>query len=166
MRRQVAWARRVGLERKLAVALLVTAIASGLTTYGVLTGSFGDAQGKGRTAVILLLIDLIVLLLLGIFLARRLVTLWIQRRRGLAGARLHARMVLLFGIAAMTPTIIVAIFTTLFLNLGIDAWFSQRVSTAVDGFDDRRPGLSAGASAATGRFRPRHGRCSCATGWC
>ncbi len=131
MRRQVAWARRVGLERKLAVALLVTAIASGLTTYGVLTGSFGDAQGKGRTAVILLLIDLIVLLLLGIFLARRLVTLWIQRRRGLAGARLHARMVLLFGIAAMTPTIIVAIFTTLFLNLGIDAWFSQRVSTAV-----------------------------------
>ena len=131
MRRQVAWARRVGLERKLAVALLVTAIASGLTTYGVLTGSFGDAPGKGRTAVILLLIDLIVLLLLGIFLARRLVTLWIQRRRGLAGARLHARMVLLFGIAAMTPTIIVAIFTTLFLNLGIDAWFSQRVSTAV-----------------------------------
>jgi two-component system nitrogen regulation sensor histidine kinase NtrY len=131
MRRQVAWARRIGLERKLAVALLVTAIASGLTTYGVLTGSFGAAQGRGRTAVILLLIDLIVLLLLGIFLARRLVTLWIQRRRGLAGARLHARMVLLFGIAAMTPTIIVAIFTTLFLNLGIDAWFSQRVNTAV-----------------------------------
>ncbi len=131
MRRQVAWARRVGLERKLAVALLVTAIASGLTTYGVLTGSFSDAQGRGRTTVILLLIDLIVLLLLGIFLARRLVTLWIQRRRGLAGARLHARMVLLFGIAAMTPTIIVAVFTTLFLNLGIDAWFSQRVNTAV-----------------------------------
>jgi len=131
MRRQVAWARRIGLERKLAVALLAAAIASGLTTYGVLTGSFGAVQGTGRTAVILLLIDLIVLLLLGIFLARRLVTLWIQRRRGLAGARLHARMVLLFGIAAMTPTIIVAIFTTLFLNLGIDAWFSQRVNTAV-----------------------------------
>ena len=30
MRRQVAWARRIGLERKLAVTLLVTAIASGL----------------------------------------------------------------------------------------------------------------------------------------
>ena len=68
MRRQVAWARRIGLERKLAVALLVAAIASGLTTYGVLTGSFGAAQGRGRTAVILLLIDLIVLLLLGITL--------------------------------------------------------------------------------------------------
>src|SRR5262249_26901208 len=41
-------------------------------------------------------------------------------------------MVLLFSIAAMTPTIIVAVFTTLFLNLGVDAWFTQRVSTAVN----------------------------------
>jgi len=129
----VAWARRIGLERKLAIALLVAAIASGLTTYSVLTGSFGAAQGQNRMAAILLLIDLVVLLLLGVLLARRLVTLWIQRRRGLAGARLHARMVLLFGIAAMTPTIIVAIFTTLFVNFGIEAWFSQRVNTAVDG---------------------------------
>ncbi|HKF61382.1 MAG TPA: PAS domain-containing sensor histidine kinase [Dongiaceae bacterium] len=133
VRRQVAWARRIGLERKLAIALLVAAIASGLTTYSVLTGSFGAAQGQNRMAAILLLIDLVVLLLLGVLLARRLVTLWIQRRRGLAGARLHARMVLLFGIAAMTPTIIVAIFTTLFVNFGIEAWFSQRVNTAVDG---------------------------------
>ena len=133
VRRRVAWARRIGLERKLAIALLVAAIASGLTTYSMLTGSFGPAQGHGRMVVILLLIDMIVLLLLGIFLARRLVTLWIQRRRGLAGARLHARMVLLFGIAAMTPTIIVAIFTTLFLNLGIDAWFNEQTNTAVSG---------------------------------
>ncbi|MEA2780943.1 MAG: two-component system, NtrC family, nitrogen regulation sensor histidine kinase NtrY [Rhodospirillaceae bacterium] len=129
-RRQVQWARRVGLERKLAVALLAAALIAGLTTYGVLTGSFGAAQKKA--ALPLLLTDLIVLLLLGIVLARRLVTLWIERRRGLAGARLHARMVLLFSLAAVTPTIIVAVFTTLFLNLGVDAWFSERVSTAVN----------------------------------
>jgi two-component system, NtrC family, nitrogen regulation sensor histidine kinase NtrY len=133
VRRQVAWARRIGLERKLAIALLVAAIASGLTTYGVLTGNFGPAQGQGRTTWILMLIDLVVLLLLGVLFARRLVTLWIQRRRGLAGARLHARMVLLFGMAAMTPTIIVAIFTTLFINLGMETWFSEQVSTAVNG---------------------------------
>jgi two-component system, NtrC family, nitrogen regulation sensor histidine kinase NtrY len=130
LRRQVAWARRIGLERKLAVALLVASLVSGLTTYGVLTGSFRAVQGRG--ALVLVLIDLIVLLLLGIVLARRLVTLWLERRRGLAGARLHARMVLLFSLAAVTPTIIVAIFTTLFLNLGVDNWFSQRVSTAVN----------------------------------
>ena len=68
---------------------------------------------------------------MGTALARRLVALWVERRSGLAGARLHARMVLLFSVAAVTPTIIVAVFTTLFLNLGINAWFSDRVSTAI-----------------------------------
>ncbi len=130
LRRQIDWARRVGLERKLALALLVMAVASGLTTYGALTGSVGAL--RSRATIWLLLIDLIVLLLLGTLLARRLVALWAERRSGLAGARLHARMVLLFSLAAVTPTIIVAVFTTLFLNYGIDTWFSARVSTAVN----------------------------------
>ncbi len=129
LRRQIDWARRVGLERKLALALLVMAVASGLTTYGALTNSVGAL--RSRSTIWLLLIDLIVLLLLGTVLARRLVALWAERRSGLAGARLHARMVLLFSLAAVTPTIIVAVFTTLFLNYGIDTWFSARVSTAV-----------------------------------
>ncbi|HXQ41990.1 MAG TPA: PAS domain-containing sensor histidine kinase [Candidatus Udaeobacter sp.] len=130
LRRQIDWARRVGLERKLALTLLVMAVASGLTTYGELTGNIGAL--RSRATIWLLLVDLIVLLLLGTVLARRLVALWAERRSGLAGARLHARMVLLFSLAAVTPTIIVAVFTTLFLNYGIDTWFSARVSTAVN----------------------------------
>jgi two-component system nitrogen regulation sensor histidine kinase NtrY len=130
LRRQIDWARRVGLERKLALALLVMAVASGLTTYGELTGNVGAL--RSRATIWLLLVDLIVLLLLGTVLARRLVALWAERRSGLAGARLHARMVLLFSLTAVTPTIIVAVFTTLFLNYGIDTWFSARVSTAVN----------------------------------
>jgi two-component system, NtrC family, nitrogen regulation sensor histidine kinase NtrY len=129
VRRQVDWARRVGLERKLTVALLIAALVSGLTTYAALTGSFGAPQD--RVTLLLVLIDLIVLLLLGTALARRLVALWVERRKGLAGARLHARMVLLFSLVAVTPTIIVAVFTTLFLNLGVNAWFSDQVSTAI-----------------------------------
>ncbi len=130
LRRQIDWARRVGLERKLALTLLVMAVASGLTTYAELTGNIGAL--RSRATIWLLLVDLIVLLLLGTVLARRLVALWAERRSGLAGARLHARMVLLFSLAAVTPTIIVAVFTTLFLNYGIDTWFSARVSTAVN----------------------------------
>jgi two-component system nitrogen regulation sensor histidine kinase NtrY len=129
LRRQVDWARRVGLERKLTTALLIAALISGLTTYAALTGSFGALQD--RVTLLLVLIDLIVLLLLGTALARRLVALWVERRKGLAGARLHARMVLLFSLVAVTPTIVVAVFTTLFLNLGVNAWFSDQVSTAI-----------------------------------
>jgi two-component system, NtrC family, nitrogen regulation sensor histidine kinase NtrY len=130
VRRQVDWARRVGLERKLTAALLISALLSGLVTYGALTGSFGVLQD--RLTLPLLLVDLILLLLLGTVLARRLVALWVERRSGLAGARLHARMVLLFSLVAVTPTIIVAVFTTLFLNFGVNTWFSDKVSTAVN----------------------------------
>jgi two-component system nitrogen regulation sensor histidine kinase NtrY len=130
VRQQVDWARRVGLERKLTIALLVAAFLSGIATYAALTGSFG-APSQDRATLVLLLIDLIVLLLLGTALARRLVALWMERRQGLAGARLHARMVLLFSVVAVTPTIVVAVFTTLFLNLGVNAWFSDEVSTAI-----------------------------------
>jgi two-component system nitrogen regulation sensor histidine kinase NtrY len=129
VRQQVSWAKRVGLERKLTIALLVAALLSGAATYFALTGSFGALQD--RATLLLVLIDLIVLLLLGTALARRLVALWVERRRGLAGARLHARMVLLFSVVAVTPTILIAVFTTLFLNLGVNAWFSDQVSTAI-----------------------------------
>ena len=129
-RRLGAWARRVGLERKLSAALLVAALLSGVATYLALTGAFGIAP-EPRTILLLLLLNLVVLLLLGTVVARRLVALWLERRRGLAGARLHARLVLLFGLVAVTPAIVVAVFSALFLNLGMEAWFSNAVRTAV-----------------------------------
>ena len=71
------------------------------------------------------------MLALGVLVARRLVEVWAERRRGLAGSRLHVRLVLLFGLVAVTPTIIVAVFSALYLNVGIQGWFSDPVRTAV-----------------------------------
>ena len=48
-----------------------------------------------------------------------------------AGARLHVRLVLLFSVVAVTPAIVVAVFSTLFFNLGIQAWFAEPVRTAL-----------------------------------
>ncbi len=39
---------------------------------------------------------------------------------------------LLFSVVAVTPTIVVAIFATVFFQLGIQAWFNERVRTALD----------------------------------
>ncbi|MBX6320200.1 MAG: PAS domain-containing sensor histidine kinase [Rhodospirillaceae bacterium] len=128
--RFVAWSRRVGLERKLALALLALAVASGIATYLALTGAIPAIQDP-RVVLILLLINLVVLLLLGAVVARRLVALWLERRRGLAGARLHARLVLIFSLVAVAPAIIMAVFSALFLQLGMESWFSERVRTAV-----------------------------------
>ncbi len=119
------------LGGKAAIALAVAAVAAGLATYAFLTGSFG--QTPSRTLVrLLLLVDLGLLLALGAIIARSLVGLIMARKRGSSGARLHLRMVTLFSVVAVTPTIVVAIFTVLFFNLGLEAWFSDRVRTALN----------------------------------
>ena len=56
----------------------------------------------------------------------------VERRRGSAGSRLHVRLVLLFSVVAVTPTIVVALFATAFFNLGIQGWFNDRVRTALN----------------------------------
>lgn len=119
------------LGGKAAIALAIAAAAACLATYAFLTGSFG--QTPSRTLVrLLLLVDLGLLLALGAIIARSVVGLIMARKRGSSGARLHLRLVSLFSVVAVTPTIVVAIFTVLFFNLGLEAWFSDRVRTALN----------------------------------
>ncbi|MCB9991473.1 MAG: HAMP domain-containing protein, partial [Rhodospirillales bacterium] len=104
---------------------------SGFSTYAALTATppFGDDPD---TVIWLLNLDLIILMLLTILVARRIVGLWSGRRRGIAGSRLHVRLVLIFSILAATPAIIMTVFSAFFLHFGIQSWFSDRVSTAVN----------------------------------
>ncbi len=124
------WAQRHRLARNLALALTFAAIASGIATYIALTGSppFGPDP---NTLLALIIVDLVLMLPLAMLVAQRIVRLWVERRKGRAGSRLHARLVLLFGLLAVTPAIIVAVFSALFFNFGIQAWFSDRVGTAL-----------------------------------
>ena len=125
--RLIRWARVVSLTRKLSIALAAAAIVSGIATYGAMTGSapFGS---NASNVLILLNIDLVLLLLLGAVVAVRLVRLWLERRRGSAGSQLHSRLVALFSLVSVTPAIVVAIFSALFLNFGLQAWFSKQHS--------------------------------------
>jgi two-component system nitrogen regulation sensor histidine kinase NtrY len=123
------WAERVKLAGKLAIALTVAAVASGFATYATLTGA--DFAPDPRTVLLLLNLDLILLLMLGAVVSRRIVQLWAERRRGSAGAKLHVRMVVLFSVLAAAPAIVVAVFSALFFNLGVQAWFSERVRVAL-----------------------------------
>lgn len=124
------WTRRVA--RKLAIGLASAALISGIATYLALTGGavFGHVFGP-QYVIALLTIDMILLLLLFIVVARKLVNIWMGRRTGAAGSRLHGRMVLLFGFVAATPTILVAIFSAVFFHFGLQAWFSDHVRMAV-----------------------------------
>ena len=80
MRRMGIWAGRIGLGRKLAIALAIPALASGIATYLALTGAppFGPHPGA---VLALLNLDLILLLALGAVIAKRLIEVWAERRR-------------------------------------------------------------------------------------
>ena len=115
----------------MAVVLAVASLASALVTYAALSGSLPFASDP-RALLLLLNIDLVLFLALGAIVARRLVRIWIARRRGSVGSRLHSRLVLWFSLIALIPAIIVSVFSAVFFSLGVQAWFSDRVHTALE----------------------------------
>jgi two-component system nitrogen regulation sensor histidine kinase NtrY len=123
--------RRYRLGRTLAFGIAAIAIASSIVTVAVWTGNTGFGPDPGTVAVLLYL-DTIFLLLFAAIITRRFVTLWAARRRGLAGSGLHVRVVVLFSLVAIAPAILVAVFSAIFLNFGLQAWFSERVRTAIE----------------------------------
>ena len=122
--------RRVDVERRVALVLVVLAVFAGFATYVVIfqTPPYGSSI---HTVLVLLNLDLVLLLLLGAIVARRLVRLWLERQRGLAGSKLHGRLVALFAVVAVTPAIIVSLFSVVFLGSGLETWFSDRIRTAL-----------------------------------
>ncbi|WP_341703226.1 PAS domain-containing sensor histidine kinase [Ferrovibrio sp.] len=130
LRRGLDWFHRYRLIRHIEITLAVLALIGGTLTYLAMTPG-ANQDLTTREVQILLLTDLVVLLGLTSLVARRLVILWMQRRRGAAGARLHARLVVLFSAVAALPTVLMTVFAVLFFNLGLQTWFSDRVNAAV-----------------------------------
>jgi len=120
------------LGRGVTLGLAVGALVMGIATFVVLSdGSPLGPTGPGQVVGIVL-VNLAVILLLLASLAGQLVRVWAERRRGSAGSRLHTRLVLLFSVVAIVPAMLLAGFSALFFNLGIQAWFSDRVRTALE----------------------------------
>ena len=119
------------LGRVATIALALAALALGVLTFAVLSGGTPYATSTGQ-AVGLLLASLTVLLLLLASLTARAVRMWLERRRGSAGSRLHVRLVLLFGVVAGAPAVLVATFSVVLFNVGIQSWFSDRVRDTLE----------------------------------
>jgi two-component system nitrogen regulation sensor histidine kinase NtrY len=117
------------LSRGLAVSLALLALVLGIGSFFLITG---DVPLGTTLLVTLVYANLAVLLLLAIAVAVRIVRVWAERRRGSAGAKLHTRLVLLFGGVAVAPTIAVGILSGVLFSTGIQAWFADPVRLAID----------------------------------
>ena len=115
----------------LPVFLVVVAIFLGTFTYMTLTGLSPFAPSKGVVTALLLANFAIVLVLAGL-IGWRVIRLIMERRSGIAGARLHARLVTMFAFISVLPAITVAVFAVVTLDRGLDTWFSERTRGIID----------------------------------
>ncbi|MBW4022151.1 MAG: PAS domain-containing sensor histidine kinase [Proteobacteria bacterium] len=122
---------RVAFGKTVTLMLAALALLLAVASFVILSG--GTSLGLSHGTIISLVpANFVVLLLLVVAVSVRVVRVLLERRRGSAGSHLQAQLVLLFGVVAVTPTIVVAIFATVFFQLGIQAWFNVRVRTALD----------------------------------
>jgi two-component system, NtrC family, nitrogen regulation sensor histidine kinase NtrY len=125
------WTRGISTPSRLAFGVAALAVASCSATYAVLAG-LTSYSPTGPMLEVLLLANLSLGLALSALIAWRLVRLRAERKSGQAGARLHGRLVTWFSAIAVVPAILVAIFASVTLNLGLDAMFSGQVKGALD----------------------------------
>jgi two-component system nitrogen regulation sensor histidine kinase NtrY len=125
------WSQRLKLPQKFVVLLLIGAVGAGIATYSAFTSS--SLLGENSRKIIHLLnFDLAILLLLGALIARRIIKLWAERRSRRAGSKLHLRLALIFSALTVVPTLFISISSALLFNEGIQAWFNERVRTALN----------------------------------
>jgi two-component system nitrogen regulation sensor histidine kinase NtrY len=75
--------------------------------------------------------DLVYVLLIIGLLFQRIMAIIAQRRRKSAGSQLHLRLTGFFTLMSLVPTITVAVFATISINMGFEAWFSDRVQNVI-----------------------------------
>ncbi|MQR99174.1 sensor histidine kinase NtrY-like [Gluconobacter aidae] len=113
-----------------AVLLTVMALVLAFATFVVLSGGMSLAH-RPQVQAIVFLLDFIMLMLIAAAAVVQIGRMLAERRLGLAGARLHVRLITLFGIVAVAPTIVVGAVATLFFHYGVEIWFSNRVNDAL-----------------------------------
>jgi len=80
---------------------------------------------------LVLLADLVYILVLSTLVLMRIARMVAARRAKSAGSRLHLRLTGVFALVALVPTVLVAVFAGLTVNVGLEGWFSDRVRGVV-----------------------------------
>ena len=80
---------------------------------------------------LVLLADLVYVLVVAALVLSRIASMIAARRAKSAGSRLHLRLTGVFALIALIPTVTVAIFAGLTVNVGLEGWFSERVRGVV-----------------------------------
>ena len=119
--------RRVQNVATLGLVLLGPVLAA--ATFAIL-----GPMGQGASSIslrLILLADLVYVLVVAALVLQRVARMVAARRARSAGSRLHLRLTGVFALIALIPTVLVAVFAGLTVNVGLEGWFSDRVRTVL-----------------------------------
>ncbi|SHG71571.1 two-component system, NtrC family, nitrogen regulation sensor histidine kinase NtrY [Cognatiyoonia sediminum] len=130
MRRFSRWRRQRSVQNGLTLALVLMGPLLAAITAIVISGPL---EGGTNSPILRLVLfaDLIYVLLIAALVMQRVTKLIIARRNRSAGSQLHLRLTGAFVLLALIPTVLVAAFALLSINIGFEGWFSDRVSTVL-----------------------------------
>ena len=124
---------RLRFQRRIAtyvnIGLICLAPVLALVTYLIL-GPI-DQGRKSNLLRVILLCDLLYLLALTALVMQRVMQIVALRRQKSAGSQLHLRLTGVFSAMSLLPTATVAVFAVLSINMGFEAWFSDRVQGVI-----------------------------------
>ncbi|GHG80883.1 sensor histidine kinase NtrY-like [Pseudodonghicola xiamenensis] len=114
------------------VATLGLVVLGPMLAFATFTGLGPLNMGASSPSLrFILLADLIYVLVVAALVLGQLGRLIVARRAKSAGSRLHLRLIGVFTFLALVPTVIVAVFAVLTVNIGLEGWFSDRVRNVV-----------------------------------
>lgn len=111
------------------LGLVILGPALAFLTFLVL-GPLDQGASAPKLRVILLA-DLVYVLVVAALVLRGVAQMVAARRAKSAGSRLHLRLTGVFALLALIPTVLVAVFAGLTVNVGLEGWFSERVRQVV-----------------------------------
>jgi two-component system, NtrC family, nitrogen regulation sensor histidine kinase NtrY len=114
----------------LGIGAVLVALGSGIATSLILTG-MTRIRPTNDVFLIVILVNMLMVLPLIAVIAWQIWRLWHERRHQAAGSRLHIRIVGLFGVIALLPSILLAAFAAVSLNRALDQVFSKQVRNIV-----------------------------------
>ncbi|UUL83471.1 sensor histidine kinase NtrY-like [Sphingomonas qomolangmaensis] len=114
-------------------AVLAGAIAIGIATYFIITGSTASARPLSPPVVALLLIaNMLPGVGLLVLLGRRIAKARAARSPIGGGGQLHVRLVALFSVLASVPLILVTIVASLLFQYGVEFFYSDRARDMIE----------------------------------
>lgn len=117
---------------KIAIIIAIAAIFSAIATYMAMSQGPSLISPNSKLVTGLLFADLVLFLTFVILIAKRLFQIYVSKSAQKSGSALQTKILVTFCLLASIPTIIVALFSTVFFNFVIESWFDKRITTALD----------------------------------